>query len=196
MKHSEAEIKEKAREEKVPIIQDGGLTFLLDLIRKNNCHRILELGTAVGYSSIEMALLSKEIHIDTVEKEEEMVKEALQNIEEMGLMDQISVHHCPAEEYETEEKYDLIFVDAAKAQYAKYLERFLPNLKEDGMMVFDNMIFHGMIYEVEDLKNRGTKAMVRKIIKFRDAMRNDQRFDIMLYDHIGDGMLVVKRRRS
>ncbi|MBQ1508209.1 MAG: class I SAM-dependent methyltransferase, partial [Erysipelotrichaceae bacterium] len=132
MPRSESEFREKALEEGVPIIQETGLSFLLGLIHRYEIKEILELGTAVAYSSIQMALSFEEVMIDTVEKEDDMVREALRNIEEAGLSDRIRVHHCPAEEFYTEKTYDLIFVDAAKAQYAHYLERFLPNLKEDG----------------------------------------------------------------
>ncbi len=196
MPRSESEFREKALEEGVPIIQETGLSFLLGLIHRYEIKEILELGTAVAYSSIQMALSSEEITIDTVEKEDAMVREALRNIEEAGLADRIRVHHCPAEEFVTQKTYDLIFVDAAKAQYAHYLEHFLPNLKEDGFMVFDNMLFHGMVYDADHLKNRGTRSMVKKIIKFREEVQKDERFAIMIDDSIGDGILVLKRRAS
>ena len=190
------EIKEKALEEKVPIIKDGGLFFLLEFIKERNVKDILELGTAVGYSSINMALINKDIHIDTIEKNEEMYKEALINIEKANLDEQINVHFCPIEEFKTDKKYDLIFVDAAKSQYYKYTEQFLDNLKEDGAFIYDNMIFHGLVYDVENIKNRNTRSLVKKIIKFSDLMRNDNRFDIIFHEDVGDGLLVAFRRKS
>lgn len=188
-------IKNKALKEDVPIIKDGGLIFLLDLIKEKNLKEILELGTAVGYSSINMALLSKDIHVDTIEKNEEMYKQAINNIKNEGLEEQITVFYTPIEEFKTDKKYDLIFVDAAKAQYGKYLEMFIDNLKENGYVLFDNMVFHSMIYDVENIKNRNTRSLVRKIIKFRETMSNDSRFDIIFYDNVGDGLLLLTRRR-
>ena len=190
------ELKKKAREEGVPIIQDAGLSFLLELIEKENCRDILELGTAVGYSSIAMASLRKDIVIDTVEKDETMIREAEENIRRAGLEGRIILHALPIEEFHTDKKYDLIFVDAAKAQYGRYTEQFLDNLKEEGVMVYDNMIFHGMIYHPDDLKNRGTRSMVRKILRFRESVQKDERFDIMMYDTIGDGIMVLRRSKS
>ena len=187
-------IKNDALEKDVPIIKDDGLIFLLDLIKEKNIKEILELGTAVGYSSINMALLSKDIHIDTIEKNEEMYKQALINIRNENLDSQITVHFMPIEEFKTNKKYDLIFVDAAKAQYGKYLEMFINNLKEDGYVLFDNMVFHNMIYDVENIKNRNTRSLVRKIVKFRETMSNDSRFDIIFYDNVGDGLLLLTRR--
>ena len=84
-------LKEKALKEGVPIIKDEGLAFLLNLIRERNCKEILELGTAVGYSSIQMALLDKNIHIDTLEKIKDMYTQALDNIKASNVEKQIEV---------------------------------------------------------------------------------------------------------
>ena len=190
------EVKEKALKEGVPIIKDEGLAFLLNYIEENKCKQILELGTAVGYSAMHMARLSKDIHIDTIEKDEAMYQQAIKNIDEAGLNDQIKVYFMPIEEFDTDQMYDLIFVDAAKAQYGKYMEKFLRNLKEDGAMVFDNMIFHGLIYDVENIASRNLRNLVKKIVKFRELVHNDTRFDIMEFDNIGDGIFVLTRRKS
>lgn len=190
------EIKEKALKEGVPIIQDEGLAFLLNLIREKSCKRILELGTAVGYSSIAMAKLDPEIRIDTIERNKEMYDRAIINIAREGLEKQIRVYFMPIEEFKSDREYDLIFVDAAKAQYGRYLEMFLDNLDQDGVMVFDNMIFHGLVYETGEIPSRSLRGLVRKIIKFRDFVHNDKRFDIIEFDNIGDGILVLTRRKS
>jgi len=190
------DIKEKALIEKVPIIKDGGLSFLLETIKKTNAKDILELGTAVGYSSINMAKLDKDIHIDTIEKNIDMYNQAIRNIKELNLDNQINVSLLPIEEYKTDKKYDLIFVDAAKAQYPKYLEQFLPNLKDDGLFFFDNMVFHNLIYDVDSIESRNRRSLVKKIIKFRETITNDNRFDIIFYDSIGDGILIVRRKKN
>ncbi len=190
------DIKEKALKEGVPIIKDEGLIFLLSLIKENNYKDILELGTAVGYSSMEMAKLDKDIHIDTLEKNIDMYNQAIKNIEDNNLKDQIEVHFGPIEEYKTDKMYDLIFVDAAKAQYGKYMEQFINNLKPEGKMVFDNMIFHGLIYDVDNIQSKNLRNLVKKIIKFRQLVHNDERFDIMMNDNIGDGILVLSWRKK
>ena len=191
-----SDIKESALQEKVPILQDGGLLFLLGLITEKECREILELGTAVGYSAISMAMLDEEIRIDTIEKDDRMYEQALSNIKEQGLSDRITVYHMPIEEFQTDRMYDLIFVDAAKAQYGKYLEQFIGNLKEDGKMVFDNMIFHGLIYQADEIRSRNLRNLVKKILLFRENMQKDERFDIMLFDNIGDGILLLSRRKD
>ena len=188
------EIKETALENKVPIIKDEGLEFILNFIKEKNVKDILELGTAVGYSSINMAKIAKDIRIDTIEKNEEMYKQAIKNIALEHLEDQIFDHFSPIEEFKTEKQYDLIFVDAAKAQYKKYTEQFLDNLKPEGYLIYDNMVFHQLIYDIDNIKSRNTRSLVKKILNFRETMRNDERFDIIFYDSIGDGLLVVTRR--
>jgi len=190
------EIKHKALEEGVPIIKDEGLDFLLNFIKEKGYKDILELGTAVGYSAMEMAAINKDIHIDTIEKNEDMYKQAIVNIENSEYKNQINAYFMPIEEFKTSKKYDFIFVDAAKAQYGKYMEQFLPNLKEDGYMLFDNMIFHGLIYQVENIESKNLRNLVKKIIKFSEMVHNDDRFDIMEFDNIGDGILLLTRRKS
>lgn len=190
------EIKHKALEEGVPIIKDEGLDFLLNFIKEKGYKDILELGTAVGYSTMEMAAINKDIHIDTIEKNEDMYKQAIVNIGNSEYKDQINAYFMPIEEFKTSKKYDFIFVDAAKAQYGKYMEQFLPNLKEDGYMLFDNMIFHGLIYQVENIESKNLRNLVKKIIKFSEMVHNDDRFDIMEFDNIGDGILLLTRRKS
>ena len=189
------DIKEKALDEKVPIIKDDGLLFILNLIKERNIKDILELGTAVAYSSISMARIDKDIFVDTIEKNEDMYKKAIENINNEGFNSQIKVHFMPIEDFKTTKKYDLIFVDAAKAQYKKYTEQFFDNLKDDGVFVYDNMIFHGMIYDVTNIKNRNTRSLVKKLLNFRDFMLKDEHFDIMFHDDVGDGILVASKSK-
>ena len=190
------EIKNKALEEGVPIIKDEGLAFLLNFVKENEFKDILELGTAVGYSSMHMARLDKDIHIDTIEKNDDMYAQAIKNIKDNNLDSQISVYHTPIEEFKTDRMYDFVFVDAAKAQYGKYMEQFLPNLKPEGKMLFDNMIFHGLIYKVDEIESKNLRNLVKKIIKFREIVHNDSRFDIIVRDDIGDGILILSRRNK
>ena len=189
-------IKQKALKDGVPIIKDDGLAFLLDLIKQKEYKSILELGTAVGYSAINIAKISKDIKVDTIEKNIDMYNEAISNIKDEGLMNQINVYNMPIEQFHTDKKYDLIFVDAAKAQYGKYLEMFIDNLNEKGIMFFDNMVFHGLIYKQEQIESKNLRNLVKKINIFREMVQNDERFDIMLFDNIADGILILSRRES
>ena len=190
-----SDLKQFAKDNHVPIIQDGGLDFLLKTIKKINAKDILELGSAIGYSAISMARLSDDIHIDTIERDQKMYEEALKNVEDAALNDQITLNFMDIRDYVPSKKYDLIFVDAAKGQYYNYLNQFIDYLKEDGVMFFDNMVFHGLTKDPDAIKNRNTRSLVKKINKFKEVVKEDSRFDIILYEDIGDGILILTRRK-
>lgn len=190
------DIKREAINNNVPIVKDDTLEVLLNVIKDNNYCSILELGSAVGYSAIQMALLNKNIHIDTLEKNIDMYNKACFNVKELGLTNQINIINMPIEEFKTDKVYDFIFIDAAKAQYEKYFDQFLDNLSLNGAVLFDNMCFHGMINDIDSIKNRNTRSLVKKIVKFRENMLNRDGFDIILNDIIGDGYMLVTRRKD
>lgn len=190
-----SDLKQFAKDNHVPIIQDGGLDFLLKTIKKINAKDILELGSAIGYSAISMARLSDDIHIDTIERDQKMYEEALKNVKDAALNDQITLNFMDIRDYVPSKKYDLIFVDAAKGQYYNYLNQFIDYMKEDGVMFFDNMVFHGLTKDPDAIKNRNTRSLVKKINKFKELVKEDSRFDIILYEDIGDGILILTRRK-
>ncbi len=188
------EIHDAARENHVPIMKDDGMEFLLNLIEKNeNIRDILEIGTAVGYSSINMAKIRWDNQIDTLEINPKMYEQAIQNIQSENLQDRIHVHLIDGASYETKKIYDLIFIDAAKSQYRRYLEHFMKNSRIGTIFVFDNLNFHGIVDDEKLSHNRSTIQMVHKIKKFREHIIRDTRFDTTFYD-IGDGIAVSIRK--
>ena len=95
-------------------------------------------------------------------------------------------------DYQTDRIYDMIFVDAAKAQYGRYMEHFLKNAKEGSFFVFDNLQFHGMVDNPSLTKNRGTLQMIKKIRVFREEIQKDQRFNTFYYADKGDGIAISR----
>ena len=188
-------LKKEARENRIPIIQDQGLEFLLSLINENECKDILELGTAVGYSAIMMARQASDINIITLERNEDLYRQALVNIQSEGLKDQITAILTDIKDYQSDKKFDLIFVDAGKAHYMDYTEQFIGNLKQDGIMVYDNLNFHGMYLDPDSIHNRNTKSLVKKLNKFYNNVIGDERFRCEMYREIGDGILILRRRK-
>lgn len=187
------DIKNYAAVNEVPIIKDEGLKMLLEVVKENNCRSILELGTAIGYSAINIAKISQDIKIDTIEKKEELYIQAVNNVKSEKLENQINLYNTRIEEFDTDIKYDLIFVDAAKAQYYKYINKFYDNLIDGGIIICDNLEFHGLVNDPSLTKNRNTKMLVRKIGKFKEEIKNDLRFNNKYYPHIGDGILILKK---
>ena len=113
-------IEKYAKENNVPIMQKDGIEFLCNYIKENNVKKILEIGSAIGYSAIKMALVSDDIKITTIERDEERFSIAVNNIKEFSLDKNIDIILGDALEVVIKDKYDLIFIDAAKSQYIKF----------------------------------------------------------------------------
>ncbi|MBQ1469039.1 MAG: class I SAM-dependent methyltransferase, partial [Solobacterium sp.] len=154
--------------------------------------KILEIGTAVGWSSMCMAGVRKTIHVDTVEIDLDMAEKAINNIRDNDLRDQITVHHIDALQYETGKIFDLIFIDAAKSQYMNYVDHFFDNSHTGTMFVFDNLNFHGIVDDPSLSHNRSTIQLTRKIREFREKLSGDPRFATQFMD-IGDGIAFAER---
>ena len=180
-----------AKENNVPIIQKEGLNFLIEYIKQNNVKTILEIGTAIGYSSINMALVSDDIQITTIERNEKMYKQAIKNIKDFNLENRINVIYGDALDTVVQGKYDLIFIDAAKAQYIKFFEKYKQNLQINGTIITDNLNFHGLALHPEEIHSKNLKALVRKINNYKDFLINNKEFQTVFYE-IGDGIAVSK----
>ena len=180
-----------AKENNVPIIQKEGLNFLIKYIEQNNVKNILEIGTAIGYSSINMALVSDDIQITTVERNEQMYNQAIKNIKKFNLENRINVIYSDALDTVIQGKYDLIFIDAAKAQYIKFFEKYKQNLQKNGAIITDNLNFHGLAAHPEEIHSKNLKALVRKINNYKEFLINNQEFHTVFYE-IGDGIAVSK----
>ena len=181
----------------VPIITMGGLSVLLSVIRIKNVKKILEIGTAIGYSSIVMALEDEGITIDTIERDKKMYDQAVLNVKDFGLENRINIIYKDALEVDVNElgKYDLIFIDAAKAQYIKFFEKYSPLLSDNGVIYTDNLMFHGLVEtKQEDIESRNLRALVRKINNFNVYLKNNQEFNTTFIKY-GDGIaLSVKKK--
>ena len=188
------EILKEAREHHVPVMMDSGMAFLLAFLKEHTEIRdILECGTAVGYSAIRMAQVRWDMRIDTLEIDADMITQARENIEAQGLSDRVKVWQTDAAQFDTDKIYDLIFVDAAKSQYRRYLEHFLKNSRPGTWFVFDNLNFHGIVDHPELSSNRSTIQMTAKIRKFREHLLQDPRFDTVFYPDTGDGIAIARR---
>ena len=190
------EIEKFAHNNNVPIMMEDGIELLCKLIKENEYFDILELGTAIGYSAIRMAELDCNIHVTTLEIDEQRYTQALKNISDAGLDDQIEAILEDALIYETDQKFDLIFIDAAKSQTQRYLDHFVGNLKENGIVVVDNQNFHGMVDDPSLTDNRNTKQMIRKIKKFRDEIQVNENYHVIFLKNVGDGIMIIKNRNK
>lgn len=187
------EIENYAYKNDIPIMQKVGIDFLCEFIKKNNVKNILEIGSAIGYSAIKMALISSDIKVLTIERDIDRYNEAVKNIKEMNLEDQITIRLEDALESKVEGSFDLIFIDAAKAQYIKFFNKYSVNLNKNGYIISDNMDFHGLTKNVKEIKSKNLRQLVTKINKYKDFLNNNEEFNTNFYE-IGDGIAISSRK--
>ncbi|WP_022931178.1 O-methyltransferase [Treponema bryantii] len=186
-------IKAYASREAVPIMQDEGCDFICDYIKEHSCKNILEIGTAIGYSSIRFASLADDIKVTTIELDIDRHLKAVENFKAAELSDRITAIHADALTCPLEGSFDLIFIDAAKAQYIKFFEKYKANLAPGGVIISDNLSFHGMVDDLSLTHNYSTKKLVKKIQKYAEFLRTNQEFETTFYE-IGDRIAVSKRK--
>ncbi len=189
-------IKEYANENKTPIIVEDSLAYLQKLIKEEKITKILEIGTAIAYSALHFASVNDGVQVDTIERNSLMEEVAYENVLEYDTFKQVHLHFGDALEYPLEELdngYDLLFIDAAKAQSQRFFERFLPLLKEDAIIVTDNMDFHNVSIDDPNI-SKNLRNMLKKIKNYHDWLANHQEFDTTFLN-IGDGLAITRRKK-
>lgn len=193
------QIKDYAKENGVPIMQDEGIEFMKTFIEKKGIKRILEIGTAIGYSAIMMALVDPEITIVTIERDETRYLEALKNIKKLKLEDRITLLFNDAlnVHFDSGKEFDLIFIDAAKGKNQAFFEQFENNLALNGYIVTDNMKFHGLVDKTDEElleETSNVRGLVRKIRDYTYFLENHMLYKTTIFGQVGDGIAVTERR--
>lgn len=189
------ELKKYAEYYSIPIIVDDSIEYIKDYIKRNNVKSILEIGTAIGYSAIHMALVDEKIRVVSIERDEKRYLEAIKNVKKFFLENRITLIFNDALNVEFEEKFDLIFIDAAKGQYINFFNHFKKYLKDDGTIITDNIEFHGLINNVDKIEGNGLKGIVTKIKNYIEFLDNNEEYETK-YIKVGDGLAVTKKRRD
>lgn len=183
-------MREYADQNNVPIILNDSLEYILNYIKEKNITKVLEIGTAIAYSSIMMALFKENLTITTIERDEKRYLEAIKNIKKANLEDRITLIYNDAESVSIEEEFDLIFIDASKSQNIKFFEKFSKNLKSKGTIITDNINFHGLTAKKEsEIESRNLRGLVRKINAYIDYLKENTAFNTEFLN-IGDGLSV------
>ncbi len=180
----------------VPILQADSMEYMEKLLQLRHPKTFLEIGTAIGRTSIQAARLIEDLRVVTIEKNSEMAKVARENIEKSGLSDRILLIEGDANEVEVPlQEYDFIFIDAAKGQYRHFFEKYSPLLSQDGIIVSDNMFFHGLVAHPERTHNRNTKGLIRRLRDYRAFLEQLPDFETVILD-TGDGLALTQRRKK
>lgn len=189
------EIEIFARENGVPIVQKETGKFLEFMVNMKKPLRILELGTAIGFSSILMyEAAGTNPDIVTIERDEKMIAMAKENLKKFNLQEKIKIEEGDCLEIleKLQEPFDLIFMDAGKGHYNHFLPHCLRLLKDDGIIVADNVLFRGMVASQELVKRRKI-TIVKRMRNYLDLVSKDESL-ITSVIPMGDGIAVTKRR--
>ncbi len=184
------DIEKYGRDNKIPILLDESLEFITNKLNEIKPHRILEIGTAIGFSAINFSkYLDEGGRIDTIEIESLRVEQALENIKLVGVEDKIRVMEGDALDIlpYLNEKYDVIFIDASKGKYNEFFEHALRLVKIGGYIIADNVLYKGMV--MSDYNKHKQRTAVNKLRAFIDSVMSNERLESELFD-IGDGLTV------
>ena len=186
-------IKEKALEDHIPIIMDDTLEVIANRLKNVKPRKILEIGTAVGYSAICFSeFLSEDGKIDTIEREHDRVEEARKNIENAEVQDKINIIEGDAVEIlpTLQGKYNVVFIDASKGKYPFFLKEALRLLADNGIIFADNVLYKG--YVLSDYNKHKQRTAVRNLREFLAELQNNPELKTEILE-VGDGLAVAER---
>lgn len=187
------EMEEYAKINSVPIMMKDGIDYLCNYIKEHKIKSILEIGTAIGYSAIVMASLDEDIMVTSIERDVERYKIAVDNVKKYGLENRINLIFGDASLVEVTGEYDLIFIDASKGHNIEFFNKYKVYLKHNGVIITDNLSFHGLVEDETLIKSKNQRGIVRKIKNFIDFLDTNQEF-ITEYISVGDRISISKRK--
>ena len=185
-------IKEKALQEHIPIIMDDTLEIIEKYMKEIKPKRILEIGTAVGYSAMCFSeFLATNGKIDTIERDAERAKEAEENFKKVEVEEKINLHVGDAVEIlpTLDEKYDMVFIDAAKGKYPFFLREALRMINNNGIIFADNILYKG--YVLSDYNKHKQRTAVRNLREYLKEVSENPNLETEILE-VGDGLAVSK----
>ena len=185
--------KQKAIEEHIPIIMDDTLEIIEKYMKEIKPKRILEIGTAVGYSAICFSeFLDTNGKIDTIERDEERAKEAEENFKKVEVEEKINLYVGDAVEIlpTLNEKYDMVFIDAAKGKYPFFLREALRMINNNGIIFADNILYKG--YVLSDYNKHKQRTAVRNLREYIKAVCENSSLETQILE-VGDGLAISKK---
>ncbi|RNA68773.1 O-methyltransferase [Alteribacter keqinensis] len=195
-----SEMESLAREERVPIMEQTGLEAMLLMMSLHKPKQILEIGTAIGYSSLRMADRLKDSTVVTIERDADRIRQARAFHERANAQDRITIIEGDALETADQVSqlgpFDALFIDAAKGQYERFFELYEPMVNEGGVIFSDNILFKGLVPGTRTPEKKRMEQMVKRLQQYNEARMADGRFQSMIYP-IGDGLMVsIKEPRN
>lgn len=182
-------MEEYAIKENVPIMKKDGINYILDFIDTNNIENVLEIGTAICYSTILISTHAKSI--TSIERDEDRYNIAINNMK-LSNQQNITLIKGDALNITIDEKFDLIFIDAAKGKNKEFITKYKNNLNKNGYIIIDNMDFHGLVGKSSTITKRRLRSLVRKIEDFIKYMEEQTEFKVTKINK-GDGLYLLER---
>lgn len=187
-------IKNKALDEHIPIIMDDTLETIKEILQKENPKRILEIGTAVGYSASQFVRYAENAIVDTIELDEQRAKEAIENVKKIGIEKQVNVFIGNAVDIlpTLDAEYDIVFIDANKGKYPVFLQEGIRLSKNGGLIIADNILYKG--YVMSDYNKHKQRTAVRHLREYiKDAQENEMLKTEIL--EVGDGLAISRVKK-
>lgn len=189
------ELEEYANKEHIPIVQKEIANFLKFVVISKRPRKILELGTAIGYSAILMNMASRgKCQITTIERDKTMIDTARKNVAKYNMQDKIEILEGDCKEVlpTLQEKYDIIFMDAGKGHYKEFFPHCMRLLDDRGIIIADNVLFRGMVAN-DELVERRKITIVKRMRSYLDMLSKDENL-ITSVIPMGDGIAITTRR--
>ena len=185
------QIEKFARDNHYPVLLRPSAIELYNVIKQENPSKILEIGTAIGYSG-SIILLSCKGDLVTLEKDNNSIKIAQTNFEKLNLLNRVKIINCDAYDFliNCNEKFDFIFLDGPKGQYIKYYPYIKKILNKNGILFADNVLFRGLVKQ--DNCPRKYRSLVNHLKEFNKTLQCDKDFETELKE-IGDGLLIARK---
>jgi predicted O-methyltransferase YrrM len=191
------EMRSFAEKNGVPIIEDSGLETVLQFLALKKPKRILEIGSAIGYWST-MVSRHTGSEVVTIEREDDIYKTACEFITRSTVADKITIYHADALEFDTTEltgqTFDVLFIDAAKSAYQRFFEKYEPFLAKDGLVISDNLLFHGHVFVEREKLSKNLKDLTRKLKTYSEWLANHPDYETIFLP-LGDGVAFSYRKK-
>ncbi|PIA86937.1 putative O-methyltransferase [Streptococcus parauberis] len=192
-----AELEAFARQENIPIIQHEVVAYFRLLMQSLQPEKILEIGTAIGFSALLMAENAPQSKIVTIDRNEEMITFAKENFAKFDRRNQIQLLEGDAADLITnlDEEFDFVFMDSAKSKYIVFLPEILKHLKVGGMIVFDDIFQGGDIVKPIEEVRRGQRTIYRGLQRLFEATLDNPGLTATLLP-LSDGLLMVRKNQE
>lgn len=191
-------LEEEAETNQIPIMEKDGIAFLKQLMRLQKPLKVLEIGTAIGYSALQMASVNQEIKIVTVERDRDRYERAKIHVANYDDKNQIQLFLGDAfdlsDELNQQGPFDLVFIDAAKGQYQRFFETFSQNMTDNGVIITDNVLFKGYVYDDASATDR-LKKLSKKINRYNAWLSDLEEYETVIVP-VGDGIAITTKKGS